>query len=200
MLFGIFRLVFCILIFVVCVFLIRRSHLAHKRRWSVAALIAAMILTTISGLIPIENALVTFSSPQAAYQYRNGGQIELVVEGAETDLVVGTKGDGDVYEIIPKSNGGWKLGMGFNTKSIAQSRSDSIAIDVYQYKDSDDYYITVLDINGGPLVIADSQGTQFQCLERPNSALNTTFYTYFAYINGYDAQYRLTVNGKTIIV
>ncbi len=196
--FVIFRLVFGSLVFVICFLLIRRSHTIHKRLWLIVVFVVAVILTTISALIPIENAFVTFSSPQSAYNYNNSGNVKLIVNGRKTDFVISSKGDTDAYTIIPKSDGGWKLGMGLDTKRIAQTISDGISIYVYQYKNSDDYYITVLDTNGGPLEITDNQSSKFQCLDKSNSALNKTFYTYYAYINGYDDQYALTVNGKTI--
>lgn len=196
--FVIFRLIFGSLVFVICFFLIIKSHTIYKRRWLIVSLVVALILTTISALIPIENAFVTFTSPQSAYNYNNSGNVKLIVNGAKTDFVVASKGDTDVYIIVPKSDGGWKLGMGLDTKRIAQTISDGVSVYVYQYKNSGDYYITVLDTNGGPSEIIDTHSSKFQFLDKYNSELNKTFYTYYTYINGYDDQYALTVNGKTI--
>ena len=178
--------------------MIIKSHTIYKRRWLIVSLVVALILTTISALIPIENAFVTFTSPQSAYNYNNSGNVKLIVNGAKTDFVVASKGDTDVYIIVPKSDGGWKLGMGLDTKRIAQTISDGVSVYVYQYKNSGDYYITVLDTNGGPSEIIDTHSSKFQFLDKYNSELNKTFYTYYTYINGYDDQYALTVNGKTI--
>lgn len=198
MLFVIFRLIFGCLVFSACFLLIRKSRAIHKRRWLTVALAVAVILTTISALIPIENAFVTFTSPQSAYNYNNTGSVKLVVNGAKTDFVVGAKGDTDVYIIVPKSDSGWKLGMGLDTKRIAQTISDGVSVYVYRYKNSDDYYITVLDTSGGPLEITDTHNSEFQYSDKFNSTLNKTYYTYYTYINGYDEQYVLTVNGKAI--
>lgn len=200
MLFILFRLVFGILIFVICFLLIRKSHIVHKRRGFITGFMIAVVLTTISGFIPIENAFITFSSPQSAYQYNHSENIELIVNGEKTDFIIGLKGDTDVYTIVPKSDDGWKLGMGFDTKRIAQVLSGGVSVYVYQYKDSDDYYITVLDTNGGPTEITDNKNSKFQYLSQFNSILNKDFYTYYAYVNHYDDQYRLTVNGKAIRV
>lgn len=196
--FTIFRLVFGSIVFVTCFILIRKSRTLHKRRWLITAFVAAIILTTISALIPIENAFVIFSSPESAYHYNNSGDVKLVVNGEESDFIVGSNGDTEVYTIVPKSNDGWKLGMGLDTKRVVQITSDGISVCVYRYKNSDDYYITVFDTTGGPFDITDNRSTKFQCLDESNSALNKTFYTYYAYINDYDNQYVLTVNGKTI--
>lgn len=200
MLFVIIRLGFWGIAFIISFFLIRKSSVIHKRRWSIVALVAAIILTTISALLPIENAFITFSSPESAYHYRNSGDVKLVVDGEKTDLVVGTKGDEDIYAIVPKSNNGWKLGTGLDTKRMIQTISDGVIIYVYQYKNTDDYYITVFDANGGSTDITDNRDSEFKYLETYNSALNETFYTYYAYIGGFDNQYALTVNGTSIKV
>ena len=70
----------------------------------------------------------------------------------------------------------------------------------YQYKNSDDYYITILDTNGGASEITDSRNSGFQCLDKYNSILNKNLYMYCAYINNYDDQYVLSVNDKVIEV
>lgn len=162
------------------------------------ALVVAVILTTISALIPIENALITFSSPESAYNYNNSGNVRFMVDGKKTDFVVGAKGDADVYLIIPKSSNGWKLGMGLDTKRVFQTISNGITIYVYQYKNTDEYYITVLDTNGGSTNITDNHNSEFKCLEKSNNTIGKTFYTYYAYVNNFDDQYTLTVNGNSI--
>lgn len=200
MLFTIIRLGFWGAAFIISFVLIKKSRVIHKRRWSIVALVAAIILTTISALLPIENAFITFSSPESAYRYNNFGDVKLIVNGGKTDFIVGANGDEDVYAIVPKSNNGWKLGTGVETKRILQTVSDGVVIYVYQYKNTDDYYITVFDTNGGSSDIMDNHDSEFKYLETYNNALNETFYTYYAYIGGFDDQYALTVNGKSIKV
>ena len=200
MLFVMFRIIFWSLVFCGCFLLIRKSHIIHKCKWSLIALLGAVVLTTVSALLPIENIFVTFSSPQSAYNYNHSGDVKLIVDGEKTNFVVGVKGDVNIYAIIPKSDNGWKLGMSFDTKRVIQKISDGVTIYMYQYKNTDDYYITVLDTNGGLSKISDNLGSEFQYLDKSNSTLNKTFYTYYAYINNFNDQYTLTVNDKTIKV
>lgn len=116
MLFATIRLIFFGIAFTISFFFIRKSHLVYKRRCSIVAFAATVILTTISALIPIENAFVTFSSPKSAYNYNHSASVELIVDGNESDFVVGAKGETDVYAIVPRSNNAWKIGMGLDTK------------------------------------------------------------------------------------
>lgn len=198
MLFVIIRLTFWSIAFISSIFVIRKSRVIHKRRWSIVAFIISIVLTTISALLPIEDAFITFSSPESAYNYKNYGSVKLIVNGEKTDLIVGEKGDADVYEIVPKSNNGWKLGMGFDTKRVIQTISDGITIYVYQYRNTNDYYITIFDTNEGSLDITDNHNSDFKYLEKSNSTLDKTFYTYYAYIGSFDDKYALTMNGKLI--
>ena len=175
MLFATIRLIFFGIAFTISFFFIRKSHLVYKRRCSIVAFAATVILTTISALIPIENAFVTFSSPKSAYNYNHCASVELIVDGNESDFVVGAKGETDVYAIVPRSNNAWKIGMGLDTKRIVQTISDGITIYVYQYKNTNDYYITVLDTNGGSSEITDNRNSKFEHLDKANSTLNVIY-------------------------
>ena len=198
MLFVIIRLAFFGIAFILSFFSIKKSHSIYKHRLSIVAFVAAVILTTISALIPIENLFVTFSSLKSAYSYNHSASIKLVVDGNESDFVVGTKGGTYVYAIVPRSNNAWKMGMGSDIRRMVQTISDGVTIYVYQYKNTNDYYITVLDTNGGSSDITDNRNSKFEHLDKANSTLNKTFYTYFAFIDSFDEQYALTVNGKSI--
>lgn len=198
MLFVLIRLAFWSIAFIISLLLIRKSQVRHKYRWSIVAFIVAVIMTTIFAFIPIEKAFITFSSPESAYNYNHSGNVKLIVEGEKTDFVVGAKGDVYIYAIVPKSNNRWKIGIGLDTKRIIQTISDGITIYIYQYKNTNDYFITVLDTKGGLSDITDNHNSEFKYLEKSNSTLSKTFYTYYAYINGFDDQYTLTVNDKSI--
>lgn len=198
--FVIIRIVFGFLIFIIGLLIIRRSHIVHKRKWSAVSLVVAVILTTISAMIPIENVFLTFPSPELAYHYTNSGDVKLFVDGEETVFVVGTKGDTSVYAIIPKSDNGWKLGMGSDTKRVVQIIDDGVIVYVFQYKDSHDYYIAVSDTNGDLFAVEDNYNSEFYCLDNTNNTLNKTVYTYYAYINDLNEQYMLIVNGKEISI
>lgn len=200
MLFTIFRLIFWIVAFIICILFIMKSHITYKRRCYIVSFVIAVTFMIISAFIPIENTFMTFSSPKSAFNYINSGEVKLVVNGENTDLVVGVKNDTDVYAIIPKSNNGWKLGVGLDTKRIIQKISNGIIIYVYQYKNSEDYYITVLNTNGGKSELVDNRNSKFYTIDKTNDNHGKTFYTYYAYIQNFDEQYVLNVNGESISV
>lgn len=198
MLFMVIRLAFWGLALIIGLLLLRKSHILHKRKWSLISFGLSIVCLVLSAMLPIENIFITFSTVEASYSYSNVGTVQLVISGEKTDFVIGQNGDTDTYTIIPKSDNGWKLGRGLDTKRVLHRVSDGIIVTVYRYKNSTEHYITILDTNGGISEIKDNYNLEFQYLQKPNSALNKTFYTYFAYVNGFDEKYVVTVNGKTI--
>ena len=189
-----------------CVFLgcsitvIKKSKVIRKGiRYAVFASIS-VVLVAVSAFLPFENLFVTFNSPEAAYEYYNVGKsnVELVVEGNNCDFVVDYKNDSDTYLIIPKTADGWKVGIGSDTKRIAQKLSDGITVYVYQYKNTNDYFITVLDTGGGESKVSDDYNTKFYSLEKSNDSIEKTFVTYYAHISNFNAQYSVVVNGNKI--
>ncbi len=198
MLFNIVRFSFCGIAFLFAVILIRKSHMRRKRTWTIIAFIAAVVVLTASALIPVENAFLSFASPEAAYRYNHSGAVMLEINGEKTTFLVGEKGDTYEYAIIPKAKDGWKLGVGSDVDRVVQTVSNGITVQVYQYKKTGEHYIVVQDTNGGASSISDTQNSEFLHLEKTNSVLNKVFFTYYAFINDFGDGYALTVNGKLI--
>lgn len=194
------RLIVWGLVLVIFNIIIKKATIAHKGRWRIISVVVCAVLASLSALIPVENVFVTYNSPESAFKYVNSCEAQLVVEGKETAFVIGDKDDADIYLIVPKSKSGWKLGTGFNTKRILQKIDGETAVEVYRYKDTDDYYITVFDKTGEILDITDKNNSSFVYLKRTDNTLNTDIYTYYAYVHSFNNQYSLCVNGKTISV
>ena len=200
MIFIVTRIAFGVLILTVCFLLIQRSRTAHKRRYLIIAFVATAMIITASVLIPPEKTFVSFSSPEAAYSYNHTGKAEIITDGELSSFVVASRGDTYEYAIIPKSGGRWKIGTGFDVKTAYNTLFDGISVYVYRCGDTDDCFITVTDTNGGWSEVSDDLGSEFQYLKKTDDELNKSFYTYYAYINGFEGGYTLTVGEKTIEV
>lgn len=189
-----------------CIFLgcsiivIRKSKVIHKHMLYVVFMSISIVLIAILSMIPFENLFITFNSPEAAYEYFSFGQsnIELVVEGNNCDFIIDRKNDSDTYLMIPKTADGWKIGIGSNTKRVGQKLSNGVSVYVYQYKNTSDYFVTILDTNGGESNISDDYNTVFYSLERYNVSLEKNFVTYYAHIPNFNSQYSIIVNGDKI--
>lgn len=187
----------------ICVFLCFFCIGKAKRK---IRILRASIITTVLLLavifFPFENCVYTFQTPNAAfaYYYTDALETDLVVEGRDTDLVIGSADDRYTYLIVPRAEDGWKVGTGANTRLIYHALTDDAAINIFRYCNSDEYYVTVLNTNGGPFDVRDVCGSDFVPLGQDNAGLNCTFYTYFAYIQDFSENYILFVNGNNVVI
>lgn len=190
-------------IFLVCsITAIKKSKVIRKHILNIVFASLSVLLIVVLEFLPFENLFVTFDSPKAAYEYFNLGKsnIELIVKGDDCDFIIDRKNDSDTYLIIPKTADGWKIGIGSNTKRIVQKLSSGIVLYVYQYKNTSEYFITILDTNGGESTISDEYNTKFFSLERNNDSLGKTFVTYYAHITNFNPQYSVIVNDNKIVL
>lgn len=190
-------------VFLVCsIITIKKSKAIRKHILYITFTGLSVVLIVVLTFCPFENLFITFDSPQAAYAYCNWGKsnIELIIEGDDCDFIIDRKNDSDTYWIIPKTADGWKIGSGANTKRIGQTLSNGIVVYVYQYKDISDYFITILDTNGGESTVSDEYNTEFFLLERYNDSLGETFVTYYAHIADFHPQYSVRVNDNKIVL
>ena len=198
--YNIIRLVICSVFLACSITVIKKSKSTRKHILYTAFTSLSVILFVVLMFLPFENLFVTFDYPKEAYEYYNLGEsnIELIVEGEHSDFIVDCKNDSDTYLIIPKTSDGWKIGIGSNTKKTVQEFSNGILLQVYQYKSTSDYFITILDTNGGESTISDEYNTNFLSIEKYNEHLGEKFVTYYAHIAGFNPQYSVTVNGNKI--
>lgn len=199
--FGIIRILLGCVLLVCFSFFIKKTGPGKKYSKYIGEVVLSVALSTALAFVPFENLLVTFSSPEAAYKYVNAGtDVKLVVDGKNSDFVIGDRNGTDVLMAVPKTAKGWKIGVGSNIKQITHRVKDGIVISVYQYKDTEDYYILVYDTQGEPIDISDSFGTEFLSVERYSDSLGKMFVTYYASVEKLDQQYTLTINAEQLFV
>lgn len=194
----VFIRILLIIILFLFLFFINKKTSKHKLRF--IYVIVSFILIMVLAFLPFENLFITFESPESAYHYVNYGDadVELVVEGQISDFIVGEKNHSNTYLIVPKTDKGWKVGTGSNVNEIYRTTTNGIIIHLYQYKNTEDYYITILNTNGGYATITDNCDSNFLFVERNNEILNKTFVTYYAYIHNFDTPYFVFINGNKI--
>lgn len=175
-----------------------------KRRTSIAIIIFDIVLITVLSFIPFENLIYTFKSPEAAFKYYDPtvDKVELVVEGDESDFVLGIADDTSTITILPKTADGWKIGAGLGIRRVTQENTDGFFITVYRYMNTNDHFISIRGTQGGELAISDEYETKFHefSMKGKSDPFNRTFFTYYAYVANFDSQYSVTVNGNEIVL
>ena len=197
--FSIVRIFIGAVLLAITLIILRKLKIVRKIAYT-TAIVTSIMITTVLAFVPFENAFLSFSSPKSAYEYFNIGKsnIELVVDGSVCDFVIDRKKDTDSYLIVPKKSDSWKIGIGADIRKIVNKLENGITVNVYQYKNTNEYFITILDTNGGESKLSDSYETKFFSLKKENEILQKTFVTYYAYIPYYSSGYYVTVNGTEI--
>lgn len=192
--FIVIRLIIGIIVFIALTVL-AGAMFSNKHKGRFLSTVISIMLLLVLCFIPVENLFYTFDSPEDAYTYFNyGREVELVVSGDESDLVIGSQDGSYTYLIVPKTDDGWKVGLGIDTKRRAKSGSDGTFITIFQYKNTADYFVEVTVIGESVASISDSYDSKFYTLDR-QSSLSKSVVTYYAYMPNFDSQYSVEVNG-----
>ena len=188
------------LLLIVCLFVaLKASRANHKRIFGALSIGTGIAVFIVLLFIPFENGFVTFESPHSVYQYYTGSdsEIELVIEGEQCDLVVDRNGVKETFLIVPKTSDGWKIGIGSEMRKVQQSFEHGILVQVLQYKDTNDYFMIILNTEGGASNISAEEEIEFYTLERYDSHLEKSYISYYAHIRNFDFQ-TIKVNDNRI--
>lgn len=193
------RLSICIAIGILGFLLVlKRTKRLPSRKAYLTIIISDILLVTVLSLIPVENLFYTFKTPEDAFRYYNSdvNRIELVVEGEQSDFVVGIKNNTSTILALPKTKDGWKTGTGLQLKTAAWEVSDDIMVSIYHSRGTSDFFVSIRRTNGGELTISDEYDTEFL----PLSENKNSYASYYGHVANLDSQYRVTVNGKEIVL
>lgn len=197
--FGIVRMIIACAFLICSIIVINKKGKKKRILYAVFTALSVVLVVALS-FLPLENLFISFDSPGKAFEYYNFGEydVELVVEGDDCDLVIGSKDNIDTYLIVPKNVDGWKIGIGSDITEISKVFYDGIIARVFRYKNTGDYFVSVFNSAGGESDISDEYNTRFYSTERYNDTLNEKYVTYYAFISEFDLQYSLNVNGEEI--
>lgn len=196
--FSVIRIIIGCCVFVILMILTKK--LKQSKRNAISIGISIMLYFALL-FLPFENLFVTFDSPEKAYDYYNFGEsnVVILVEGENCDLIVDDDEGTLRSSIIPKNNGGWKIGIGLNSRKVVKKFYDGIFIEVVQYRNTGDYFISIE--NGEKLDISDNYNSNFYFLDYRNDILDENPYRiYYAHITDFDSEYRVTINGVEMVL
>lgn len=187
----IIRLLVCVCLCVVGILLVNRfskNNLIAKR---VILVVLSVGLFLGACFLPIENVFVSFSSAEQVYEYVNGNaDIIAEIEGEESSLVVENENGTYKYLIVRKNQNKWYVDTGINTKMIRNEIRDNALIAIYQYGNTNDYYVDVVSLYGDAIQIVDNKNSTFV---EVNKGANNSHRLYYAYVNSLDETYEINV-------
>lgn len=148
----------------------------------------------IGFFVYIGQYLTYFNSAEDAYEQIYSGTVYAVVEGQQTDYVIGNK----KQMVLKKTEKGWKKPIVSILTAKSIRKVGTITIQVSQYNFSDEYYVTISDFDKTNPDIKDNYNSQFYEVFHEGEGLDKTIRGYFAYVNQIEDDYTITVNDETI--
>lgn len=190
--YSIIRYFIFIILFFVCIIVLKKFKLLKKKS-IIFLTIATLLLTVVSGYIPVENVFVKFQTIESVYNYVSFNDIEYVINGDKTSFVIGSDKNRDSREwyIALKTDNGYKINV--SSTDTAISMTEECSISLITDKKTGETYITVASNEPKPLELEDNHNSEFVITD-----VNSVFgYEYTAFAGNIDENYQLSVNGVT---
>lgn len=163
-------------------------------------MVVLISIVIIINLVEIEKPFVTFSSPETSYKYSelSSAKPEFVVDGQSSSFVVAYNKIKKTYSYSIVSKKGDRWTMKDNAKIVKSTIKDGIIINVYRCKNTDDYYLSICDIDFDRCAISDNRNSEFIYSDNALDSRDEAF-IYYVYVKNINEQYQITVNGETIV-
>ena len=196
MIFYILRMILLILILVVlCMFFYKVAGRGTKASVILGAIFSLAITTGIS-MFPVENIVIDFSSPESAFKYSCFGEIEEIIYGSDSCLVVYSDGNGTFKDCaFLKSGADYKLPSYFSRSRVAHVFTQNGLFNTYKVSGTSDYYVqgSVSTETAGNIGVFDGNGNNI------NTNVIRIAHTGFIYfhLGSFKDDYYLVSDGET---
>lgn len=193
------RVILWLIILGVVILKIQSMRIYRKKLVCAFAVFISTILLYVSGMFPIENVFINFKAPESVFKYTCSGEIEDIVTGEESCMVIySTDDDALSWCIIPKTKDGYKIPGYFRLRRVFHKFDESGSFDVYSLAGINDCYIIGnTRVKRDNIEIVDSNDASMEKIIREWVG-EVKLVTLYGFIKDYTEDYFLTVNGEKI--
>lgn len=196
------RFLGCLFILIILLLVIKKSAVKRKKILSIVLAVSCTLSFGLLTLFPLENYFVSFNSPEAAFNYCYSGEIQDIVEGDSSIMIIYSSNNNTTsFAFMPKDLTGYKIQISFSYDKIYNKLMERGDISIYKVKNTKDHYfvrgaISSVDTEN----ISDSCDSYFRSIIKkiPNST-NSNILTY-AFIESFDDNYFYFLNNEKIYI
>lgn len=193
------------LLFVAALVLFLRDKRSKKRKRRRVALAATLIAAIMLSLCRIENVFYTFPTVESVAAYVCGDDVNCIVDGKSSSLILYTDEDSYTMMIAPRQKSGYKIGTDIRTKRVLEYLGDGYAVYILEYMGIEDHYIYIAGRSDTSEVsVEDSCHSKFVEFKEENVFGNVKFTDYqaLAFIEEYTEGYVVTITsgGESVTI
>lgn len=195
MIFYILRIVILILILVVLYMFFHKVAGRDTKASVILGTIFSIVITTAVSMFPIENLVTDFSSPESAFKYFCAGEIEEIIYGNDSCLVVYSDSQGMYKDcVFLKSGADYKLPSYFSRSRVAHVFTQNGLFNTYQINGTGDYYVQgSVHTAEGEIGVFNGNGSK---IDADIIYIDHTGFVYFR-LDSFRNDYYLILSGKT---
>lgn len=193
------------LLFVAALVLFLRDKRSKKRRRRGVALAATLIAAITLSLCRIENVFYTFPTVESVAEYACGDDVNCIVDGKSSSLILYTDEDSYTMMIAPRQKSGYKIGTDIRRKIITKNIVNGYIVYILEYMGIEDHYIYIRGLSDtSEISVEDSCNSQFVEFKQEDDLGNVkvTDYQALAFIEEYTEGYTVTITsgGESITI
>ena len=200
MLFTGIRIGILILVSVLLVYRIRKSHIARKRLTACISVAVCFILVALSAMFPLENLFFRFSSAEQVFRYTQTGTVKQIVYGEDSALVVYQDHTGaESFLVVPGADQEYRIPNYFFKERICYHMDWDALFSywIYHAQGTQDYYVIgFCFVEGREVEVSDSMGREIVATGRYEESQNETCISFYAYTDQISDSYFLLINGE----
>jgi hypothetical protein len=181
---------------------IAKSNIKLKKLTILIAAVGFIAFYQATALTPLENLFITFPTLKEACEYKDSGEVKIILDGEQSAMVWFVRGRTNAYSVFYKKDGGYKLGTPLSYRHITGKALTGspfgIQIDIYHVKNTDDYYISAFDAFAeNDYEVTDNYKSEYHKLVERVESSETILAEYYAHVRNLNEDYVLTIDSET---
>lgn len=173
------------------------------RRGKNLVLVLAVLAIIVGTIFPVENLIISFSEPEAAFSYAKNGDVIDVVTGVSSCMIVYQTDSGYDTWLIPKTKDGYKLPSFYGTHTChlqMASNEETINASVFIKQIGTDSYFQTGFVSDACPTVKDVNGKSISTLANDIPGTETVFVFAYGCISDPLDEFQMMINENTVVL
>lgn len=203
----IIRIIIIVVLLILLNLLVKKViDISNVRKYRIIMIVLFIFIFYIICLIPFENMIINFKSPNEAFKYMYGNKniIQVIEDNNYAFIIYGEDGSSVSYTHLQNKDGGWKIHNMLNFGNVIFKNINGYQIDIYNIKNPNRKLIIIREGNlpeaKCDFIISDNKNSTFKNFYSKYKYVNYYTVFYYTIIDSTNKNYQLNINGQSISI